>query len=364
MKRLSEAQVRALWWRAQLLEPRHTLNDPAGIVRSVGAIQSQEPPAAALALRARGGGFDAAEAERVRVEDRSVVRTWCQRGTIHLVATEDINWILEVLRETLIAARASRWRNLELDETTYEEARRSLRKALADGPLTRAEIGERWQASGIHVAGQRLPHLISRAAIDGEICDGPDHGRDRTWVRLEDWVEPRSGPQGQQALAELARRHLVGHGPAEPRDLAVWSGLKVSDARAGWAQIADELEELETPWGLRWTLARKERKRQLEPGANSGVVRLLGAFDAYLLGYKDREPAVPPPHTKAVSGSANLRVAAAAAVDGVVVGTWRMDKRAGALEIRVAPFEELDTSVFADEVEDIGRFLGRPARLV
>jgi hypothetical protein len=361
---LSKSQARARWWRAQLLEPRATPGDPAVIVHTIGAIQSQEPPAAALALRARGAGFDASEVERARVEDRSLVRSWCQRGTIHLVAAEDLVWMLELLRETLIAARASRWRNLALDQFTYEKARRSLRKALADGPLTRAEIGERWQSSGLDVSGQRLPHLISRAAIDGDICDGPDRGRDRTWVRVEDWVEPCSGPQGQQALAELARRHLMGHGPAEPRDLAAWSGLKVSDARAGWAQIKDELEELETPWGPRWTLARKVRRSKSHPGVTSNVARLLGAFDAYLLGYKDREPAVPAPHTKAVSGSANLRVAASAAVDGVVLGTWRMDKRAGALEIKVEPFEKLDISVFADEVADIGRFLGRPARLV
>ncbi len=358
---LSESQLRSLWWRAQLLEPRPQTGDPAGIVRTIGAIQSQEPPSAALALRARGGGFDASEVERARVEDRSFVRTWCQRGTIHLVAAEDLVWMLELLRETLVAARASRWRNLALDDAIYEKARRSLRKALANGPLTRAEIGERWQSAGIDLSGQRLPHLISRAAIDGDICDGPDRGRDRTWVRIEDWVEPYSGPFGQEALAELARRHLVGHGPAEPRDLAVWSGLKVSDARAAWAQIKDELEELESPWGPRWMIATGSRTN---PGEGSGVARLLGAFDAYLLGYKDREPAVPPPHTKAVSGGANLRVAASAAKDGVVLGTWRMDKRAGGLEITVEPFEELDTSVFADEVADIGRFLGRPARLV
>ena len=359
--KLDQTQLRALWWRAQLLEPRPQPGDPAGIVRTIGAIQSQEPPAAALALRARGGGFDASQVESARVEDRSVVRTWCQRGTIHLVATEDLGWMLKLLRETLIAGRASRWRNLALDETSYGKARRSLRKALTNGPLTRVEIDEAWQASGIDASGQRLPHLISRAAIDGDICDGPDRGRDRTWVLLEDWIELSSGPRGESALAELARRHLMGHGPAEPRDLAVWSGIKVSDARTGWARIKDELEELETPWGPRWMIASRDRS---DPGGTSGVARLLGAFDAYLLGYKDREPAVPPPHTKAVSGNANLRVAASAAVGGVVMGTWRMDKRAGGLDIKVEPFEELDTSVFAKEVADIGRFLGRPARLV
>lgn len=358
---MDEKRIWALRWRAQLLDPRPARGDPARIVRAVGAIQAQEPAAAALALRSRGGGFDASEVERCRVEDRSYVRTWCQRGTIHLVPAEDVGWMLAALRPALIAARASRWRGLELDEDTYAKARRALRKALADGPLTRAEIGERWKASGLDVSGQRLPHLISRAAIDGDICDGPDRGRDRTWVRLEDWVDRPRGPKGEAALAELARRHLNGHGPAEARDLAAWSGLKISDARAAWRQIEGELEELETPWGRRWTLAGTAKGR---PPRGAGAARLLGAFDAYLLGYRDRAELAPAAHVKQISGSANLRVPAAAAIGGEVVGTWRMSKKAGGVEVEINPFGNLDRSLFSAELADIGRFLGLPARLV
>jgi hypothetical protein len=349
-----------LRWRAQLLDPRPDKGDPARIVRAVGAIQAQEPSAAALALRARGGGFDSSEVERSRVEDRSYVRTWCQRGTIHLVPADDVVWMLGALRQTLIAARASRWRALGLDDDIYAKARRSLRKALGDGPLTRAEIGERWSASGLDVSGQRLPHLISRAAIDGDVCDGPDRGRDRTWVRLEDWIDPVPGPQGAKAVAELARRHLSGHGPVEARDLAAWAGLKVSDARAGWKLIEGELEELQTPWGRRWMLSGAAQ----DGSARGGAARLLGAFDAYLLGYRDRAEIAPAPHVKKVSGSANLRVPAAAAVGGEVLGTWRMSKKGGGFEVEIEPFGELDRSTFAAEVADISRFLGRPVRLL
>ena len=358
---MNEKRVRALRWRAQLLDPRPNKGDPARIVRAVGAIQAQEPAAAALAVRARGGGFVSSEVERVRVEDRSYVRTWCQRGTIHLVPAEDVHWMLGALRQALVAARASRWRALGLDDDTYGKARHSLHKALGDGPLTRAEIGERWSASGLDVSGQRLPHLISRAAIDGDVCDGPDRGRDRTWVRLEDWIDPVPGPQGAKALAELARRHLSGHGPAEARDLAAWSGLKVSDARAGWKLIEDELKELQTPWGARWMLSGAAQDGSAR---GAGAARLLGAFDAYLLGYRDRAEIAPAPHVKKVSGSANLRVPAAAAVGGEVLGTWRMSKKGGSFEVEIEPFGELDLSTFAAEVADISRFLGRPARLV
>ncbi|CAN5221282.1 winged helix DNA-binding domain-containing protein [soil metagenome] len=356
---LSETRVRALRWRAQRLAPRDASGDPAAVVHAVGAIQSQEPPAAALALRARGTGFDADDVERARVERRSVVRTWCHRATIHLVATEDVGWLLGLLRPTLLAGRERNFRKLGLDARTYSSAVRVLRDALADGPLTRAEIGERWLAAGVDASGSRLPHLITRAALDGEVCDGPDRGRERTWVRLADWVHVPDGPQGGDALAELARRHLAGHGPAEPRDLAAWSGLKVSDARAAWALVDQELEEVQTAVGSRWVLAGHADP---EPVAGPPVVRLLAGFDAYLLGYRDRELAVPPPHTKAVSAG-GLRVLPAVAVDGVVVGTWRQRRRRGTVEIGVQPFGELDRSLLEAEVADVGRFLGRPATL-
>lgn len=357
----SEAAVRALRWRAQRLAPRDASGDPAAVVRAVGAIQSQDGSAAALALRARGSGFDAADTERARVEQRSVVRTWCQRATVHLVATEDVGWLLRLLRPTLHAGRERNFRKFGLDEETYVAALRVLRDALADGPLTRAEIGEHWTAAGLDVSGYRLPHLVTRAAIDAEICDGPDRGRDRTWVRLADWADIPDGPSGDAALAELARRYLAGHGPAEPRDLAAWSGLKVSAARAAWRLIADELAEVATHAGPRWLLARDAG------GARGGsaatpVVRLLAAFDAYLLGYDDRELAVPPPHTKAVSAG-GLRVLPAVAVDGVVVGTWRLRKRRRAVDVQVQPFGGLDPSLLEPEIADVGRFLGVEATL-
>lgn len=356
---LSEVRVRALRWRAQRLAPRDAGGDPASIVRAIGAIQSQDPAAAALALRARGTGFDAGEVERARVEDRSVVRTWCQRGTIHLVPTEDVSWLLGLLGPRLLAQRERNFRAFGLDEDVYGAALRALRKALADGPLTRAEIGERWEAAGVDASGNRLPHMITRAAIEGEICDGPDRGRDRTWVRLADWVDVAAGPDGDAALAELARRHLAGHAPAEPRDLAAWAGVTVGDARAAWTSLGDELKEVETAVGTRWVLAADPDP---EPAAEAPAVRLLAGFDEYLLGYHDRELAVPPPHTKAVSAG-GLRVLPAVAVDGQVIGIWRSRQRRRTIEIEVRPFAALDPGLLEEEVADVGRFLGLPATL-
>ncbi|HUH06380.1 MAG TPA: winged helix DNA-binding domain-containing protein [Egibacteraceae bacterium] len=355
---LSISALRRLRLRAQRLDPRDDSGDPAAIVRAVGAIQSQDPRAAELALRARGGGFTAEAVEKARVEERSIVRTWCHRGTMHLLAAEDVDWTLRLLGPALLKARERSFRDMGLDEPTYAAALRALLDSLADGPLTRAEIGHRWESAGIDASGYRLPHMITRAALEGHICDGPDRRGDRTWVRLGDWIEVARGPEGDHALTELARRHLAGYGPCEPRDLAAWSGLKVSDARAAWSLLSDEIDEVDTAAGRLWSLKGAVKP----PGKARPTVRLLGSFDTYLLGYRDREVAVPLPHTKKVSAG-GLRVLPAVTVDGAAVATWRLHRRRARLTVETEPFFDFDVALLADEVADVGRFLGVPASL-
>ncbi len=357
----------------------------AAAVRAVGAIQSQEPAAAALAVRARLTGVDAAGVEAARTTGRSVVRTWAQRGTLQLLATEDVGWVLDLLGPRLHLAR--RWTQLGLDEDTWKRARRLLRTVLADGPRTKVELAADLEAGGVDTAGQRFPHLVARAALAGDVCDGPDRGAKRTWVLVADWLggPPPPGPTGDAALAELARRHLAGHGPCDAPDLAAWSGLAVTEARRAWTLVADDLVEVEGTSGPLWQLGRGRAA-----AARTPVVRLLAGYDAYLLGYRERALAVPEPHAKAVNAGGGF-IAPTVAVDGVVVGTWslapgaagtrtartrtartstgrtkRTEGRADGGPVTVELFDDLTTAHrqaldhgLAGEVADVVRFVGR-----
>src|SRR5690606_40093320 len=46
-----------------------------------------------------------------------------------------------------------------------------------------------------------------------------------------------------EALAELARRYFISRGPATLADFVNWSGLLISEARAGLESIKSELVE-------------------------------------------------------------------------------------------------------------------------
>src|SRR5205823_1421611 len=115
---------------------------------------------------------------------------WGQRGTLHLLATEDISWLLPILGPVFIAASQRRRMELGLDEDTCARGIRIMRDALArHGPLTRAELVEQLAISAIRIEGQARPHLLHRAALEGVICYGPDRGREPTYVLLSEWVE-------------------------------------------------------------------------------------------------------------------------------------------------------------------------------
>ena len=138
-------------------------------------------------------------------------------------------------------------------------------------------------------------------------------GKQHAYVLVRDWLGPQQPVDRDAALAELARRYLVGHGPADDRDLARWAGLPLRDARAGLAAIASELERARGR-------ARRPR-RSAPPPEPLPPPRLLGAFDPLLLGWTSREEVVGP-HKLLVTINGIFRPFAL--VEGRAVATWRL----------------------------------------
>jgi len=276
---LSQDLARALRLRAQrLLLPPDPAAGAAQVVQELCGVQAQELPAAILAVRPRSRGLLAADVEHARVQERSVVRTWGQRGTLHLLATADLGWLLSLLGPVFVAAGRRRRAQLGLDEDIYKRAIRLIRDALAkQGPLARAELFEQLATHGIRLEGQARPHLLGRAALEGQICFGPDQGAEPTYVLLSDWLSQKhdAHPRSEDAAyMELTRRYLQAYGPATPQDQAAWSGLPLGQTRAAWRQIADQLMEVEVDGALAWML--KTHAAWLdEPPAPDPVVYLL-----------------------------------------------------------------------------------------
>ncbi len=333
---------------------------PAGtavdVVRRLLAVQGQDPRGVRLAIRARSAGLTAADVDRALTDDRSLLISWLNRGTLHLVAAEDYWWLHALTTPPMLAGNARRLAQEGVGSADQADlAVRVVDRALAaEGPLIRDQLAERIAAAGIRTQGQALVHLLARATVRGVIVRGPMVGREQAFVRVGDWLgAPPPRFDRDVALAELARRYLAGHGPASERDLAKWAGLPLRDARRGLSAVASELAERED--GL--AELRAGRGRAEAAGRWPGELpppRLLGSFDPLLHGWTDREPVLRA-HQEVITVNGIFRPFALA--QGRAVATWTMT----AGRVKLAPFGPLPEPVTAalhHDAADVVRFLG------
>jgi hypothetical protein len=326
-------------------------------IRAVVGVQAQDLPAAELAVRARSAGTTRSDVTHARVRLRSVVWTWAMRGTLHLVGAEDVRWLLSLLGPPAAAAAGRRRAELGFPPERAERAVAAILRLLADhGPHTRAQLVEALAAEGFDASGQAAAHLLHLAAMRGLVCRGPEIDGEAAYVLLDDWVDPSPIPDRARAVAELVLRYLDGYGPASPPDLANFAGLPVSLIREGWRQVGDSLTEVDTSAGSAWM------RRATSSAVGRPTVRLLPGFDTYLMGYRTRHLAVAPQHARRVLPGGGW-IHPTVAMDGRVVGVWKLAPASAGRAVTVDPFEHLDEEVevgISEETADIGRFLGEP----
>jgi hypothetical protein len=357
---LTDEQVRRSRTAAQLLH-RPGRRSVVDLVSHLAGVQAQVLSGASLALRARRAGLTAVAVDRARTRDRSIVLCWAMRGTLHLIAADDHAWLVPLVIERRIANAHRRLRQEGVTGSQPEKAVQSIERMLwREGPLLRSEIAERLQSQGTRTEGQAIAHLVWLAAAEGTICYGPDRGGERCFVLVRDWLgRPATEKMDSEAaLMELAVRYLRAHAPAEPADLAAWSGTAPAEARRAWRGIDDRLVEVATDRGPRWTL-----RHGISPPSKE-VVGLLPAFDEYLLGWTDRQLIASASRWKAIQRGGGW-LHPVVLVDGRAVGTWSSERAAGAVRIEVSPFGSLTRTLrprIDHEARDIGRFLKTEAR--
>jgi hypothetical protein len=322
--------------------PERTAADVAGRLL---AVQGQDPRGARLAVRVRSEGLTAADVDRALSEERSLLITWLNRGTLHLVRSEDYPWLHALTTPPLLTSATRRLSQEGVSPGEVERAVATIEQALADeGPLTRLQLRERLEAARVPAAGQALIHLLFLVTLQGIAVRGPMLGKDHAYTLVSDWLDPVKPVDRDVALAELARRYLVGHAPADDRDLARWAGLPLRDARAGLAAIASELVERED--GLFHLAAAP-------PVAEIPGPRLLGPYDPLLLGWTSRE-SVLGAHTQLVTINGIFKPFAM--VKGRAVATWRLSRG----EVTIEPLGRITraaNAALAADAADVERFM-------
>jgi hypothetical protein len=310
------------------------------------AVQGQDPRGFRLAVRARTEGVSAADVDRALTDERSLLVTWLNRGTLHLVRSEDYALLHAVTTPPLRTGSDRRLAQEGVPPADAERGIATIERSLADeGPLNADELRERVGRAGVRADGQALYHLLYRASLDGLVVRGPIVGGKHAYVLVRDWLGRAERVERAAALGGFACRYLAGHGPASDLDLARWAGIPLRDARAGLNAISARLDTLDD--GL---VDLKGRP----PAAELPPPTLLGSFEPVLLGWVSREELVGR-HRELVTDNGLFRPFAL--VEGRAAGRWSMPKGRVVLE----PFGRLakaDREALEREAADVERFLG------
>jgi winged helix DNA-binding protein len=362
VRRVDPARLARVRAATQLLQRPLTARDPAEIARAIAGAQAQDVYAGPLTFRSRSRTLTAADITRARTEERSLLRTWVMRMTIHMIPTEDAGWWLPLFEPGIAKWSARRLEQLGLSRGKRERALAIIAKALADdGPLTRSEARDRVAAAGIELDTQTGMHIALSTVVSGIACLGRDRGKSTCLVRREDWLGKLPPFDRGRALAELARRYIGAFAPATDRDFAYWAGLPLRDVRAGLESISGELEQARV--GEETMLVSRGGPSRLPA---KGQVRMLGNFDTYLLGWKDRGFSVASEHATHVKEGGGGWIRPVIVEDGIVVGGWRSSRKGKRLEIALnlseAERERLGPKI-DEEIADIGRFEGIEAAI-
>ena len=330
------------------------------VVRRFGAVQAQDYLGSLWALGLRLPGVTEASVERA-VADRSIVRTWPLRGTLHFVAAEDVRWFLDLSGARTVARAAGRYRQLGLDEATFAKSRRVIARALEGGrQLTRAELADALERKGVATDGQRLIHLLNRSALEGLTCYAARRGKQFTFALLDEWAPPSKRLSRGEALAELAGRYFRSHGPATLEDFVWWSGLKTADARAGLEAVRPRLEREVIDGRIHWLSSSTP-----VVGEGKSVAHLLPAFDEYTVAYKDRGAVLHPSHTR-WPDAATAVLGPTVILDGRAVGNWKRTLKGGSVVIETslwATLKRAERNALEEGARRYGEFLGLDAEV-
>ena len=354
------SQVLAWRMARQSLAPRSSAKVPE-IVRRCAGVQAQVHPASLLGVAQRRRAPRPEDVERALWRDRSIVKTWAMRGTLHLLPADELPTVVATLR-SLHPWTAPSWERYHgVKAAEVERVREAIGEVLADRVLTREELGaevvERVRTRRVtERLGSGWGELLKPAAYAGLLIQGPPRDGRVTYTRPDTWLAGWSDPDPVEAGAGLVRSYLRAHGPATMQDVAKWWARQpVGKVRPWFERLADELADVDVEGRPLVLLA--EDLPSLRRQRPSAEVRLLPAFDQYVLApARDTPLLVPAARRDDVFRTVNGWIAPTVVLGGRVVGTWSLDEK----EVRPELWEEVPERALAEEIARVERLAGVP----
>jgi hypothetical protein len=341
---LTWRQVTAWRLSQQCLAARLPRRDFIDAAIRTGGVQAQVMSAAELALWARVDGLSPQEVQTALWQEQTLVKTWAMRGTLHLIAAGELP--LYVAARSLYETR--NWRRyfdyFGVTLAQYEAFIAAVPQVLGGEPLTREQLAtalaEQTGVPELHslVLSKGWGTPLKPSAWRGDLCFGPNQGRNVTFVNPRKWIGNWQPVEPYAALQEIARRYLRTYGPARPEDFALWWELRIVPARKLFQSLADELATVEVE-GWR-ALALRTTLEPMQTRKVADTVRLAPLFDAYVFGLgrgSELEPLLARPYQRLVYRPQGW-ISATVLVNGSIQGVWETKKRGAQTTIQVQLF--------------------------
>lgn len=323
------------------------------LVHWMGAIQAQDYAMAKYAIGIRlKNAIDQTVEDALNKAD--IIRSHVLRPTWHFVHAKDIRWMLELTSQNLNRSMSSNYKRLELDGKTFNKANSIIEKLLRDGnQLTRKEIMTALEQKGIRTNELRAIHIMFKAETDLVVCNGIKKDKQFTYALLDERVPWTRKISKEQALAKLAERYFLSHGPATIQDFSWWSGLSVADAKNAVESIKSNLISEKLNDHTFWF-----SNKSINVNPKTNTLFFLPSYDEFLISYKSRWISMDPKfssNTFTTNGIFNPIIV----YNAKVIGTWKpqLKKNIFIKEYFFAPPTQRQKQLSSKAAKEFGRFM-------
>ena len=365
MPKLAWPQVAAWRIRRQHLDRRAPAGSILAVAGRLCGLHAQVLSCAELTLWARVEGLERNAVQRALWEERTLVKTWAMRGTLHLLPANEMPLWHAALRDNPRYSRPAIWRRFGMTMDEMERLTEAIAAALNGSVLTREELIKKvgrltGAAFAKKIAASSWGTILKPAAFGGALCFGPSAGQLVRFTHPKTWL-PKAKPHDPgAAYAAITRRYLAAYGPATLHELARWwGGGGVANARQWMATLGDEVSAVEIEGEKRWMLAAD--LRELRGSDVPRKVNLLPGFDQYVVqasGHAERLlPGVPRNRIYRPQGW----ISPVLLVNGLMQGVWRHEVKGRRVEVTIEPFGKVPSWArrgVEEEAERLAEFFG------
>ena len=359
-----------MWGKLSLIAHYRLLNQsilysqfekPAELVNHMGAMQAQDYSMVKWAVGCRLGNITEKNVTDA-LNRGELIRTHLMRPTWHIVSSNDIYWMLDLTAPNIRSGMKGRHKDLELDKEFLQKTNRLITNALeGNNHQTRDELAELMKAEKITLDNNRFAHILMNAEMDQLICSGIERGKKQTYALLSERVPQKVTLTTEESLYQLALRYFNSHGPATLSDFQWWSGLKMPQAKDALALVKAELNSIIYDNEEYWLKHVPDSNNR-----NKNFVKLLPAYDEYLISYKNRSAVLNPEfNSKALSNNGIFWPVIV--VNGMAAGTWKRTIKKNAVEITFDLFQKPGKDLVNDlqlAALDFGKFIGKDVKFV